>query len=158
MNKEESSEITLLRDREWSFIDGEACRVINFNPFCSFKDGKISPIGILPYASVTIESRKVNKIIKGFVTHKIDFIHLWTAFIERTIKENEEVIICWTKKHYKLKILRFFPTFLPKLIVMICQKGAFEFINYPNHKPEIQGEARYEMQKSIVQWKPEVME
>lgn len=145
------SEITLLKDSEWGVIEGEPCRVIDF-------DDTISKLGkLMPYASITIECKKVNKIIKGFITHKIDYIHLRKAFRERTIKENEEVIISWSKKHYKLKLMRVFPAFWPKLWVMICQKGAFELITNPNHRPELQDEARFLAEKPIVEWKPEIM-
>jgi hypothetical protein len=40
------SEITLIKDREWSVIDGEFCRVLDFNPLGSVKDGKISTLSI----------------------------------------------------------------------------------------------------------------
>lgn len=157
--KNNSSDITLIKDREWGLIDGELCRVIDFTPLASVKDGKVSNLsGTTPYASVTIECKKMSEKIIGFITHKTDFIHLWVAFKERTVKQNEEVIICWSKKHYKLKLLKFFPSFWPKLWVMICQKGAFELMTDPNYKPELQGEARYNAEKSIIEWKPEIME
>lgn len=144
-------EIVLLTDRQWSMIDGEPCRVIDF-------DDTISKLGkLMPYASITIECKKVKKVIKGFITHKIDFIHLRKAFRERTIKGNEEVIIFWTIRNYKYKLLRFFHGHLPKMWVMICQKGAFELITDPNHRPELKGEARYRMEKPIVDWKPKIM-
>lgn len=143
--------IVLLRDREWSMIDGEPCRVIDF-------DDTISKLGkLMPYASINIECKKVKKVIKGFITHKIDYIHLRKAFRERTIKESEEVIIFWTKRNYKLKLMRFLPGFWPKLWVMICPKGAFELMTDANYKPELQGEARFLAEKPIVDWKPEIM-
>jgi len=159
MNKNNPSEVTFINDREWSMIDGELCRVIDFIPLGFIKDGKISTFGLsAPYASVTIECKKYQNKIKGFITHKMDFLHLWAAFKERTIKENEEAIICWTKRNYKLKLLRFFPGFWPKLWVMICQKGAFELMTDPNYKPELKGEARFLAEKPIIDWKPEIME
>lgn len=144
-------EIALLNDREWSMIDGEPCRVIDFDDTIS------KPDKLMPYASITIECKKVKKVIKGFITHKIDFMHLRKAFRERTIKENEEVIIFWTKRNYKLKLMRFLPGFFPKLWVMICPKGAFELMVDQNYMPELKGEARWNATKPIVEWKPEVM-
>jgi len=144
MNKNNPSEITLLKDKEWSIIDGEPCRIIAFDDTISKLDK------LMPYAYITIECKKVKKIIKGFITHKVDYMHLRAAFKERTIKENEEVIIFWSKKHYKLKLMRFLPGFLPKLWVMICPKGAFELMTDPNHRPELHGEARYLAERPIV--------
>jgi hypothetical protein len=153
------SEITLIKDREWSVIDGEFCRVLDFNPLGSVKDGKISALSITtPYASITIECKKLPGEITGFITNKVDFMHLWLAFKKRTIKQDEEVIISWSKKHYKIKFLKFFPGLWPKLRGMICQKGAFELLTDPSCKPELRGEARWEATRPIVQWKPEVME
>lgn len=151
MNVNNPSEITLLKDKEWSFIDGEVCRATNFDDTISHLDKS------MPYASITVECRKMPNKVKGFIAHKIDYMHLRAAFKERTIKENEEVIFCWTKRKYKLKLMKFLPGFFPKLWIMIVPKGAFELITDPNHKPELHGEARYLAERPIVEYKPEVM-
>jgi hypothetical protein len=154
------SEIILLKDKEWSVIDGEPCRVTAFNPLGSFidVDGEVqSPDNFTPYAGITIECQKLGKNVSGFITHKIDFKHLWAAFRERTVKEDEEVIICWTRKNYKAGV-KYFSSFMPKLWVMICPKGAFELITDNSYKPELTGLERWEAHKPIVDWKPEVME
>ena len=153
------SEITLLKDSDWSVIDSEPCRVIEFTPWGFVKNGKVTALsGTTPYASITIECKKVPKEITGFITHKMDFLHLWAAFKERTIKQSEEVIIFWSKKHYKVKLLRLFSGPWPKLWVMVCQKGAYEIMTDPNYTPELQGEARFDAERPIVEWKPEIME
>jgi len=154
------SKIVLLKDKEWSVIDGEPCRVIDFNPLGSLVDvdGKVqSPDHSTPYADITIECKKLGKNITGFITHKIDFKHLWAAFRERTVKEDEEVIIFWTRKNYKTGV-KFFSTFMPKLWVLVCPKGAFELMADLDYKPKLTGLERWEAQKPIIQWKPEVME
>lgn len=155
------SKIALIKDREWSVIDGEACRVIDFSPLGSLIDinGKLlSTDKTMPYACITLECEKLGHI-RGYITHKMDFAHLWAAFKERTVKEDEEVIIFWTKKHYKGKgYARLFPKFMPKLWVMICPKGAYDLITKQNFKPEITGEARAKATLPIVEWKPEVMD
>jgi hypothetical protein len=152
------SEVTLLKDREWSVIDGELCRVINFVPLGLIKNGKVLALNkTTPYASVHLECKKLPTKITGFICHKIDFMHLWMAFKERTIKQDEEVIIIWSKRHYK-KIYKIFSAFLPRLWVMICPKEAFKFEVNPSYKPELAGEARWNATKPIIDWKPEVME
>jgi len=144
------------KDNQWSVIDGELCRVIDFVPLCSIKDGKVLALDkAAPYASVTIECKKLPEETTGFIFHKIDFVHLWNAYKERTIKDDEEVIIVWSKKHYKI-FAQIFSVFLPRLWVMICPKGAFELMVNPNHKPELMGEARWNAEKPIIEWKPEV--
>lgn len=148
----------LLKDSQWSVIDGECCRVIDFVPMASIKEGKILAIDkTTPYASVVLECKKLPTKIKGFITHKVDFTHLWLAFKERGVKQDEEVLIFWSKKHYK-KPYKIFPTFLPRLWVMICPKGAFELETISDYRPELKGEARWNATKPIIDWKPEVME
>lgn len=148
----------LRKDSEWSVIDGVPCRVIDFNPLALIKDGKVLAINkTTPYASITLECKKFPKNITGYITHKMDFKHLWAAFKERTIKQDEEVIIFWSKKHYKLKLLRFFPGFWPKLWVMICRKNTFEMLTNPNYQSGLGGEAEAMYTLPIIDWKPEVM-
>lgn len=161
MNAQSSqSQIVLIKDSEWSVIDGEPCRVTHFGPLGSFIDisGKVRSIDkTIPYASITFESKKLGNNIRGYITHKMDFEHLWAAFKERTVAEDEEVIIFWTKKHYK-RSARLFSAFMPKLWVMVCSKGAFELIVDSNYNPELTGEARWNAMKPIIEWKPDVME
>lgn len=149
MSKEENSEITLLRDREWSLIDGEVCRATDFDDTISHLNKS------MPYASITIECRKMPNKIKGFITHKIDYKHLRDAF--GMLKEDDEVLFFWSVKHYKHKIYSLLSNTMPKLWVMICLKGAFELMTDQNYKPELQGEARFLAEKPIVEFKPEVM-
>jgi len=157
-------EIVLLKDKEWSVIDGEPCRVNYFGTLGSLVDidGKVHAIDkTTPYASVTMECKKLGKNITGYVTHKEDFQHLWVAFKDRKVKDDEEVIIFWTKEHYKVRSWvgkKLYSAFMPKLWVMICPKGAFELMINDNYKPELTGEARWNAMKPIIQWKPEVME
>lgn len=160
---EKKSEITLLRDKQWSVIDGEPCLVIDFRPFLhSVKGGKVishgsQGLGYVPYASVTIECKKLPERATGFICHKMDFVHLWLAFKERTIGQDEEVIIYWSRKHYKYKFLRLlWWVFAPRLWVMVCPKGAFELFD-SSFRPELQGEARWKAEGPIVDWKPEIM-
>ena len=145
----------LLKDSQWSVIDGELCRVVGFVPIASVKEGKILDIGKTPYASVVLECKKLPTKIKGFITHKIDFMHLWSVFKGRGIKQDEEVLIFWSKKNYK-KAYRTFSAFLPRLWVMICHKGAFELQVDPEYKPELTGEARWNATKPIIDLKPKV--
>lgn len=153
----EQSEIIFLRDREWSIIDGEICRVTDFIPSDFIKDRKALALRkTLPYASVNLECKILPTKITGFICHKIDFMHLWMAFKERSIKQDEEVLIIWTKRNYK-NIYKFFTAFMPRIWVMICHKDAFELSVNQRYKPELSGEARWNANKPIIQWKPEVM-
>ena len=134
--QEAPPELSLLRDEDWSLIDGEACRVLEFIPWGCIRDGRIIAAKTGPYASVILEWKKSRGTIKGYITHKIDFRHLWEVFEERTLKENEEVIIFWTKRHYKIRWLRYFRSF-PKLRVDIYRRGYLEFLADPkNWHPE----------------------
>jgi CheY-like chemotaxis protein len=152
-------ELSLLTDEEWSMIDGEVCRVLEFIPYGCIKEGKIAAGKTGPYASVILECKTIKGTITGHITHRIDFSHLWKVFEERTVQENEEVISIWTKQHYKIKLLKHFRNF-PKLWVMVRRKGFFEFFTAPdNWQPEL-GErpSASEMFTSIVDYKWEGIE
>ena len=156
--------IVLIKDSEWSVIDGEPCRVTSFGTLGSLIDvnGKVRPMDkTTPYAVITMECKKLGKNVTGYITHKEDFRHLWMAFKDRKVKDDEEVIICWTKEHYKVHSWvgkKLYSAFMPKLWVMVCSKGAFELMTNSNYKPELSGEARWNAMKPIIDWKPEVME
>ena len=149
-----SREWNLLTDKEWAVIDGELCRVIEFSPLSCIKEGKILGEKSLPYAVVILECKKVPETIKGYVTHKIDFRNLWKVFEERTVQENEEVIIIWTKQNYKVTWLRYFRVY-PKLCVMIFPKGHFEILADPSLRPESMSVR--EILTPIEEFKPNIM-
>jgi hypothetical protein len=155
-NTKEQPQIAFLKDSEWSRIEGEICRVLDFIPMAKIKNGKISPLSsTTPYASIHFECRKLPQIATGYITHKIDFTHLWIAFKERTIPPDEEVLFFWSKKHYK-SYTKLFSAFLPKMWVMVCPKGAYQLHN-PCFKPELNGEAWWKAIAPIEDWKPKVM-
>jgi len=148
----------LLKDNEWKEIDGRTCKIISFDPLASKINGKVEALDkSMPYASITFECEKESNTIEGYITNKTDFINLWSAFKERTISEQEEVIFAWTTNNYKNGIFKFFSLFLPKLIVMICPKESFKLMTNQNFKPELHGEARYLAQKPIIELKPPIM-
>lgn len=154
------SEIVLWSDREWSQIDGEPCRVSALSTLGSFREanGKVHTTSrTMPYASLTLECGKLGKNIRGYVTHKMDFQHLWAALKERRVNEAEEVIIIWTREEYRYKLTKFLSRFMPKLRVMVCPKGAYELMTDSKYKPELWGEARWNAMRPVSQWKPEVM-
>jgi len=164
---------TLLRDSDWSVVEGALCRVIEFTPFAKMSEngGVEKSISNLPYASVVIECPKIKGKATGFITHKIDFAMLWGAFnkplnIEgvqvEIIQDQEqwgaerEICLVWSKKHYK-RGRGLFKAILPRLCVMLSPKGAYEIATNPNSRPELKGEeARFLAQRPFVMWKPEV--
>jgi len=147
-----------LHDKEWSAVDGEVCKVIEFSPLVTsinesnqVQNGSKS----LPYAVITIECKKLDSITRGYITHKIDFGNLWVAFNERYLDANEEIIVVWSKNNYKRGV-KLLSGFMPKLWVMICPKGAYELMSDSNYKPELSGLARWNAMKPIIDWKPGV--
>jgi hypothetical protein len=154
----DSDNIELVKDKEWSIIDGEACRVSHFTPFASVEKGKIKNARLTtPYACISLECIKLTHEAKGYITHKVDFINLWEAFKVRGINEEEEIIVTWTQKNYKKYYKAFSFVGLPKLIIWICHKGSYEIMNGVDKKPELTGRTWFEAIKPIKEWKPEVM-
>lgn len=153
-----SKEIRLDTDKEWSVIDGEFCRVLQFTPYSSVKNGKIHTDKLTePYAHaiLTLERKKVQGTMKGYIWHKIDFRNLWKVFKERTVQENEEVIIIWTKQNYRYTLCRYFSYFMPKLWIAIYPKGHLEILTEPSLKPEAM--SYKEMLSPIEEFKPDIM-
>jgi len=183
-----TQDITFLKDDDWSAIDGEICRVLEFTPMsAAVRNGQVEASDhSTPYASVVFECRKIRGKATGFITHKVDFAMLWAAFNERTqvkgarvevqydangggpafvensklakhgVAPNEEVWLVWTKKRYK-SWAGMMDKFLPRLLVMVCPKGAYELANYPEVMPELGGEARFLAERPLVTWTPEAM-
>jgi hypothetical protein len=149
-------EVVLLTDKDWSVIDGELCRVLQFEPLSRILAGEIVGPKEIPYASVILECKKLQGPVRGYVTHKIDFTNLWTVFQERTLGEDEEVIIVWTKQHYKTRWLKYFSKVFPKLIVMVYPKGHLEVLENPELKPASM--SYRDVFKPITELKPDVME
>jgi len=178
----ESKETVLLKDKDWSAIDGEICRVLEFTPLIAIvKDGHVKASSLTtPYASVVIECPIIQGNATGYITHKVDFAMLWAAFKERTqvkgtrvemkydshgvpafvakhgVATNEEVWLVWTNKHYILKS-GLINKPLPRLIVSVCPKGAYELVTNSNVRPELTGEARFLAECPLVAWTPIVM-
>lgn len=127
----EHSEKTLLSDKQWSRIDGELCRVMEFTPMmgCSVENGMVIDKlkGATPYASVTLECETLKEKTTGYITHKVDFKNLWEVFNNRTIStQSEEVLLYWTKKHYSNVISKILSFSMPKVIVSVCPRGTYE--------------------------------
>jgi hypothetical protein len=153
-----SRELSLDTDREWSEFEGESLRVLEFTPYSSIKNGKIFTGKLIePYAHaiLTLESKKVQGTIKGYVWHKLDFRNLWKVFKERKVQENEEVIIIWTKQNYKYTWQKYVSYFLPKLWIAIYPKGHLERRNNPNLRSEFKDarEALHSLEPiEVIKW------
>lgn len=153
------TEPVLGRDIPWNTIDGELCRVVRFTPFGKVENNKVVAVsGAAPYAFLTVECKKLKQNCSLWVTHKMDFKHLWEAFEKRGIKEKEEVLIFWSNRHYKYRFFKIFSAFLPKMWVMICPKNTYEIKTNSDFQPELTGEARFKATLPIVEWKPEIMD
>jgi hypothetical protein len=57
--------------------------------------------GPVPYAAIEIESPALAEATTGFITHKLDFQHLWQAFNVRGVADDEEVIVIWNRSALK---------------------------------------------------------
>ncbi|HUX00254.1 MAG: hypothetical protein WBD63_08645 [Phycisphaerae bacterium] len=149
------TEPSLLTDSEWGSVDGDACRVSQFSPFGWLEEGRICVPKRIPYAAIHFECTRMPGTIKGYITHKMDFLHLWQAFIERGVRDDEEVVAYWTIQNYKFKWLRHFSVFLPKLWVTVSRKGFFEFMK---GRQEARGQrTTEEIIESVASWKPGIM-
>jgi hypothetical protein len=146
----------LLRDEDWRPLDGETCRVIEFTPLAGRVEGTEvkSFKRRLPYATIEIESPALAQPTTGYITHKLDFQHLWEAFNVRGVADDEEVIVFWRKSNLR-GIARWFSRTMPGLIVWICPKGAFEVAT--GSSAELSGEDWFRATSPIARWEPDVL-
>ena len=147
-------------DSEWRAIEGLACRVTDFTPFSSVENGRVvAPNPTDPHASVTLECVGMPMPVKGLVTHRVDFTHLWEAFMERGVSDGEEVMVFWTRSHYKHRYMRLLWRVLPKMWVRIHPKGYLEMIERycdPDHATGVgEVDAAARAMPPIAEWKPD---
>ena len=150
-----SRELCLDTDKEWSVIEGESCRVLAFTPFSVIENGKILTGKLIePYAHaiLTLESKKVQGTLKGYVWHKLDFRNPWKVFEERKVRENEEVIIIWTKQNYKYTWQKYVSYFLPKLWIAIFPKGYLEMKADPSLRPKSMSPREFFCPIEVFKW------
>lgn len=142
----------LVTEKDWSAIDGEVWRVVEFTPLAKVENGKvIATNAALPYALVTLRSPLYPEIVGG-IGHKIDFLNLWTAFVDRGVSEGEEVNIAWTKSNLKWPA-KLFARFMPGLAVMICKAGFNDHLN----DPDCTSELSWQDQLPLVHLVPDVL-
>jgi hypothetical protein len=149
-------ELVILENRDWNLIKGKWLRVLEFNPLGKIENGQIIALDFFtPYASIRTESSKSPHIIHIYITHEIDFRHLWRVFKERPLGENEEVLVFCPKKYAK-KIPKFLSSGLPRMHVSIWSKGTFDLMTNPKYRPELEGEARRKARRLIKIYIPDV--
>lgn len=161
---DKKSKITLLKDKQWAKLDSELFKITDFIPMLGskVKNGVVMSVDkTTPYASISIEFSRVNKDVEltGFITHKLDFANLWSAFKDREINDDtEEVLAYWTKRHYSNKAATLLSRVMPKLLIMVCPKGMYESIAGPfDWHTDNEGMAMVYALESINWWKPELM-
>jgi len=171
-------EKTFLKENDWASIDGQMCLVTSFTPKAKVENGAVVAMSAgTPYASVLLRCERFADNITGFISHKTDFAMLWAAFKQRTavpgtrvemltpeelnptgLEEDEEVWLVWTRENYR-PLVRLFRRSLPRLIVSVSLKGAFELAldRTGQIRPELKGEARAMATIPLVTWTPKVM-
>jgi hypothetical protein len=134
-------ETGLLRDSDWEPLDGEICRVLEFTPLAGRMEGaKVKSFTSgLPYASIELESPALAEPTTGFITHKLDFQHLWEVFNVRGVGDGEEVIVIWNKSNLK-RVAKLLPrSTMPGLVVWVCPPNAYELMTDETFRPELDG-------------------
>lgn len=139
-----------------AIVDGQPYKATRFTPLAKVEDGQIvSTDRSAPYGLLTLEAKGRGSEPVCAVTHKVDFGHLWAAFVERGIGVDETAVVTWSKKHLKVSAKLFSP-FMPRLAVMIFKNAAYELFIDPNSHPELRGEARLVSELPIMRWQPDV--
>jgi len=108
----------------------------------------------MPYALVTLDVPGLPPDTMGAISHKIDFMNLWKVFREIQLTDDEEVNVAWIKSRLP-SAAKWFSMFMPGLVVMICESGAYELIT-TDCRPELRGEARFKAERPIVELRPSI--
>jgi hypothetical protein len=149
----------LVTDKHWEPFDGGVCRISSFSAWASVKDGKvISSNKKMPYGTFDIHEIEFQKLVEpitAYIRHSMDFAHLWQAFEVRGVADDEVAAVVWTKKHYK-SFSKWFPAFLPRMIVWIFTEEGYSLCD-TNYKPEFKGQERFLAMRPIFELKPPVM-
>jgi len=144
------------KDVPFEKIDKEICRVIKFTSHAKVVNNKvIADSATDPYAFLTVYIEKIQGRVDLPIFHKDDFKNVYEAFEER--KEDQEVLVIWSNNNYKNIAFKISRSFLPKLVVWLCRKDAYQLMTDNSYKPKLTGEARFLAEKPIREWKPEVM-
>src|SRR6185436_2184368 len=114
------------------------------------------PTFIVPSRSCRENLRLSPGMSSRYVTHKLDFHHLWNVFEERGVADDEEVIVIWQKSNLR-GVPRRLSRMMPGLIVWICRQGAFEIANDPRPLAGLEFSAWQAATDPIVRWEPDVL-
>lgn len=146
------------RDIPFKAIDKEVLKAKRFGQLSKVIDGKVQAFAPnMPYGFVEVEGEAFEGSAMLTLVHKDDFLHVWQAFEERGIGDDEEALVIWTDSNYKNKVFSVMKSAMPKVIVWICPKGAYKIMHDQTYKPELTGEARFRAKAPIVEIKSEVM-
>ena len=126
MQETETNSPVIGKDVSWKAMNDYLLRVIKFTPLARVVGNEIqSAESNLPYGILTVECLELNQEFVVYLTHKVDFLHLWKVFNERGISEEEEVLVGdFASK--RSGFFRIFSSFLPRLWVWICRRGHLE--------------------------------
>jgi hypothetical protein len=151
----------LLRDEDWMIIEGRLCQVSRFTPFARVEAGKVVSAGRkTPYAVIALECVEGQTDLPpdstGMIGHKVDFQHLWSAFVERGIGEDEAVVIVWGKKYLR-GLTKIFSVFMPRLIVMVFTTRGLGLLTDSTREPDLKGYERFLAEKPVAEWRPKML-
>jgi len=150
----------LVKDRHWAPLDGLLCEVTKFTPLAKVEDGQVIAMDRpAPYAFIDISCREGGVTLppdaSGAISHKLDFLHLWRAFVDRGIGENENIFVVWSKKNLRPSA-RIFSPFMPRMAVLIFKDDGYRLFRDNTYRPELRGLDRASASLPIIHWRPDV--
>lgn len=154
MQETNSERSVLGKDVPWKLVEDYLLRVVSFTPLGSVNGDRVhSARSTMPYAILSVECLELDKVFTVNVAHKVDFLHLWRAFNQRGISEDEEVLVGdFASK--RRGFLRVFGSFLPRLFIWICRKGHLERV-VNDDWGGLTGEAWAEAMMPLEMWEPQ---
>jgi len=132
------------RDIPWKDVREKICRVVGFTELAKVENGKVIAVNrTTPYGILTVECEGLAGESTIWVGHRVDFLHLWEAFRQRSEANGEEVLVVPLPHEWN--------PFLPILLIWLCPKGAFNKMIHPELRKS--GRAGWSEIAPIAEWK-----
>jgi hypothetical protein len=126
MDDERTDQPVLGKDIPWEQVREKLCLVIDFRPMAKVENGKVAMWNsTLPYGFLTVECEGLAGQADVWLTHRLDFLHVWEAFEQRNEAQGKEVIVIPLRR--KRLLAGIFPVFQ----VWLCHHGTFNKLLHP---------------------------
>lgn len=118
----------------WKQVEGHFLRVRWCRLFASIQDGTVNPDPMGSHAALGVECPNISGEAYIVVSNEVDFRHLWELYTQRSVADDEEVLLCHVPVDEK-RLGKLIGALLPCLDIMVYPKGHLEQAYDPQFRP-----------------------